>query len=145
MKINNPNIYLTSKQIVLSRTWSTQSESLERLLASGYCSGLTASRTLEREDWEQLSQQSKPRNTAMLFRKKRGPQRPNLLYWNSLAGQKELMFSYPDVCTGFWPFQRKAFPGDTIILFHSTDLHLYNAYGLQSFLDINIIWVSCSP
>lgn len=29
MKINNPSIYITSKQIMLSRTWSTQSETLE--------------------------------------------------------------------------------------------------------------------
>lgn len=59
-----------------------------------------------------------------------------------MAGQKELMFSYPDVCAGFQPFQRKAFPGDGIILFHVLDLYLYNVYDLQSLLDSNIIWVS---
>lgn len=56
----------------------------------------------------------------------------------SLASQKELVVSYLDVCTGFHPFWRKAFPGDGVVLFHSLNLYLYNAYGLQSFLDTNM-------
>lgn len=92
MKINNPNIYITSKEIKLSEC-SPPYQDLWKTTASGCSSDLTASCSLEKEDWEQLSQESMPRNTTMLFRGKKGPQRPSLpLVKQSLAGQKDLMF-----------------------------------------------------
>lgn len=72
--------------------------------------------------------QAKKHSSAI--QEKRGPQRqtcPRETAW------------LPDVSAGFWPFQRKAFPGQGIILFHAPDLHLYNAYALQCFLDSDII------
>lgn len=44
---------------------------------------------------------------------------------NSLAGQKELMFSYPAVCTASTP-SRARFSRDRIILFLPPDLNLYD-------------------
>lgn len=126
MKINNLNIYKTSKEIRLSRTQSTQSGTVEGLSLPHDRRVLTGEGRLGA-----IISVIQAKKHSHAIQEREGTPRPSqLLVKRSLAGQKKLMLPHPDVCAGFPPLW-KAFPG--------AGSFFYMPHGLLSFLDTNII------
>lgn len=116
MKINSPNIYITSKQIMLSRT-QLPNQNLGEALSQWLLFTSNSLTFIGKGRLGAIISTIPARKYSHAIQENEGATETKPALVKQHGCQKELVFSYPHVCAGFWLFQRKAFPGDHSLSF----------------------------